>query len=119
MKKLVKIVSILMIALMMVTVSSSVFATFTPGSVQPNHDGTGNIQTFGNRLVGILQVVGIIASVAILIVLGIKYMMGSAEEKAEYKKTMIPYLIGAVLIFAASALAQTVFTWAQSLTAGA
>ncbi|MBE5819840.1 MAG: hypothetical protein E7310_03360 [Clostridiales bacterium] len=120
MKKLVKIVSILMIALMVVTISTSVFATggYTPGQVNPDHQGTDNIQTFGNRLVGILQVIGIIASVAILIVLGIKYMMGSAEEKAEYKKTMIPYLIGAVLIFAASALAQTVFTWAQTLTAG-
>ena len=38
-------------------------------------------------------------------VLGVRYMMGSAEEKAEYKKVMIPYLIGAVLLFAAVNLA--------------
>ena len=35
-------------------------------------------------------------------------MMGSAAEKAEYKKTMIPYLVGAVLIFGASAIVQAV-----------
>ncbi|MEI3401230.1 MAG: hypothetical protein V8R51_02250 [Clostridia bacterium] len=46
-----------------------------------------------------MQTVGIVLSVVILIILGIKYMMGSAEEKAEYKKTMIPYLIGAVSVF--------------------
>ena len=122
MKKMMKIVSVFLLALMMVTFTTSVFANnaiLTPGGVVGDQDGTDQIRNMGFDLVGILQVIGIIASVAIMIVLGIKYMMGSAEEKAEYKKTMIPYLIGAVLIFAASALAQTVFTWAQSLTAGA
>ena len=36
-------------------------------------------------------------------------MMGSAEEKAEYKKTMVPYLIGAIVLFAASALAGGIY----------
>ena len=31
-------------------------------------------------------------------------MLGSVEEKAEYKKTMIPYVIGAILLFATSNL---------------
>ena len=42
-------------------------------------------------------------------------MMGSAEEKAEYKKTLLPYVIGAVLIFAASTIAGVVFNFASSL----
>ena len=50
----------------------------------------------------------ILVTVIILLVLGIKYMMGSASEKAEYKKTMIPYLVGAVLIFGASAITTVV-----------
>ena len=29
-------------------------------------------------------------------------MVGSVEERAEYKKSMIPYLVGAVLLFAGS-----------------
>ena len=41
-------------------------------------------------------------------------MMGSAEEKAEYKKTMIPYLVGAVLIFLAPTIANTVYTLVKS-----
>ena len=52
-------------------------------------------------------------SVIVLLVLGIKYMIGSAEEKAEYKKTMIPYLVGAVLVFGASAIAQVVYSIAK------
>ena len=38
-------------------------------------------------------------------------MMGSAEEKAEYKKTMIPYLVGAILVFAASTIANFVYNF--------
>ena len=49
-----------------------------------------------------------------LIVLGIKYMMGSAEERAEYKKTLFPYFIGAVLIFAAVNLAQVIYSWVST-----
>lgn len=32
-------------------------------------------------------------------ILGIKYMLGSTEQKATYKKSMLPYLVGAVLLF--------------------
>ena len=48
-------------------------------------------------------------------VIGIKYMMGSAEEKAEYKKTMIPYLVGAIILFAAVNIAGVVVNLAGSL----
>ena len=44
--------------------------------------------------------IGSIVSVAALILIGIKYILGSVEEKAEYKKTLKPYLIGAVMVFA-------------------
>lgn len=58
----------------------------------------------GNTVVGVLQIVGSIISVIVLAIIGIKYMLGSVEERAEYKKTMIPYLIGAVMVFGISNL---------------
>lgn len=42
-------------------------------------------------------------------------MMGSAEEKAEYKKTMMPYLVGALLIFAAVTIANMVYNFTSTL----
>ena len=65
-------------------------------------------QKTGNVL-GIVQVIGSVVSVIILMAIGIKYMLGSVEEKAEYKKTMIPYLIGAALVFGASFIANVVY----------
>ncbi len=69
----------------------------TPSELTGNTDVSGEteITNLGQSIIGILQTVGIVLSVVVLIIIGIKYMMGSAEEKAEYKKTMIPYIVGA------------------------
>jgi type IV secretory pathway VirB2 component (pilin) len=39
-----------------------------------------------------------------LTILGIKYVAASPNEKADYKKGMTVYVVGAVLLFGASAL---------------
>ena len=69
------------------------------------------MENVAGNIVSIITTIGIIVAIIVLLVLGIKYMMGSAAEKAEYKKTMIPYVVGAALIFAASALAQVVYSF--------
>ena len=56
-----------------------------------------------------------VLSVIVLIVLGIKYMLGSVEEKAEYKKTLLPYVIGATLTFGASSIASVIYNIAKEL----
>ena len=116
-KKLLKIFSVLCVMLMILSVSASVFA-LEPSQITGNQSvqGSAEIQSVGQSIVGILQVVGIVLSVIVLIVLGIKYMMGSAEEKAEYKKTFIPYIVGAALIFAASAFAQVIYQFFTGVT---
>ena len=60
-------------------------------------------------IIGILSVIGIVVSVVALIAIGIKFMLGSVEEKAEYKRTLIPYLIGAFMVFTVSLLPQIIF----------
>lgn len=109
-KKLIKIFSIILMVVMITSISLNVLA-LTPSEIigNTNVSGTSEISAVGKSIVGILQTVGIVISVVILIILGIKYMMGSAEEKADYKKSMIPYIVGAALIFAASALAQVIY----------
>ena len=115
-KKTMKIISILTIILCVVMSASTVcFADIAPGSIT----GEGaldaaaeqNISNIGNTVAGIIRNVGIVLAVIIVMVLGLKYMMGSAQEKAEYKKTMIPYIVGAVLLFGASAIATMVISF--------
>ena len=106
----IKVMSILFITMAIISISLSCFA-LTPSDLtgSDNVTGTTQITSLGQSLVGILQVVGIVLSVIVLIVLGIKYMLGSAEEKSEYKKSMIPYIVGAALIFAASIFANVIY----------
>ena len=114
-KKISKIVSVLMIVAML-AMASTVAQSTDPRTITPlQGTGTGSVKSLGQQILGIVQLVGSIAAVVVLVVLGIKYMMGSAEEKAEYKKTMIPYIIGAVLIFAASNVAGMIYDWASTI----
>ena len=66
---------------------------------------TTQLNNAGNGILQILSIVGSGLAIVFLIFLGIKYMMGSVEEKAEYKKTLLPYFIGAIFVFCASAIA--------------
>ena len=114
MKKIVKILPILLLVVMLSSAVSVVFAAPTdPSTLKGTR--TEQFDSMGNKIIGMVQAVGSIASVLVLVVLGIKYMMGSAEEKAEYKKTMIPYVIGAVLVFAAANIAGVVAKFAGEL----
>lgn len=107
-KKVMKIISIVLIAIMMISISvTSLAVEWT--ELDSGKVDTTKINEVGGNIVGILQAVGVVLSIIVLIVIGIKYMMGSAEEKAEYKKTLMPYVIGAALIFAASAFAKIIF----------
>lgn len=67
------------------------------------------------RILGIIQVVGTVVSVVMLLVIGIKYMMGSIEERAEYKESMKPYLIGAFLLFTGTFVPQLIYNISQNI----
>ena len=121
MKKMSKILSIVMIAIVLISIATSTFAAVA-GATDPSTlkgqavTGTSKITTIGNQIITILTTVGSVAAVIVLIILGIKYMMGSAEEKAEYKKTLMPYVIGAALIFAASAIAGVLYGFLSNVS---
>jgi len=66
-------------------------------------------------IVTIVQVAGSIISVICLIVLGIKYMTGSVEQKAQYKKTLLPYVIGAGLLFATTNILGIIYSLATQI----
>ena len=115
--KTMKILTTIATILLIISMGASVVYAdgITTDTLKPTYQGTGDIQTVGQKIMGIINTVGVVIAVVILMILGIKYMMGSAEEKAEYKKTMIPYIIGAVLIFGATTIANAVYNFANGL----
>lgn len=81
-------------------------------NLKGNFTDTSDVKTIGNKAVKIVSTIGSILSVIVIVILGIKYMLGSVEEKAEYKKSLMPYLIGAIIIFSASTIAGNIYKFA-------
>lgn len=111
-----KILYVVLVMTMFVSLITPVFGYTSPSSVTADSTAAGTFDNQLNKIMGLVQGVGIGIAVIILVVLGIKYMMGSAEEKAEYKKTMIPYVVGAVLIGGAATIANAVYTFGTGMT---
>lgn len=121
MKKTVKIISTLLLTVMLVASIAGVAMAANVNGVLSGLTGnspsvqTNDLTNVGNNIVTIIQVVGIVIAVIVLLVIGIKYMIGSASEKAEYKKTMIPYIVGALLIFAGTSLVRVIYSLSTSV----
>lgn len=120
MKKAIKITNmILIIAIVALIFSNTVMATAGDVVGQLGADyskDAGGITTLGKTIISYISIAAIVIAVIVLTILGVKYMIGSASEKAEYKKTMIPYLVGAVLVFGAGAIAQVIVSVTSNIT---
>ena len=118
MKILVLVATILFMVSMLATpVLAAVDAGEIIGGMEDNGGDvdTSDILSLGGNILNVLQVVGVVVGTIILVVLGLKYMAGSLEEKAEYKKTMIPYIVGAIIIFVGPSIAKGIFTMVSNL----
>ena len=63
-----------------------------------------NADTALKSIYNILLAIGITVTVVWGLIIAIKLMMSSVEEKAEYKKMLWPYLIGCIVIFGSFAI---------------
>ena len=116
MSNTIKLLSIVMIAVMLFTVATPVFA-FDAGSIvdsidaaaDENADNESGLNTMAGKVVALIRNIAVIAGVILLSIIGIKFMMGSAEEKAEYKKSLIPLVVGIVVVMAASQIVTMIF----------
>ena len=56
-----------------------------------------------------MQVIGSVASVLALVIMGTRYMCGSIEEKADMKGVVMYYCIGAILVFGTTNILSIVY----------
>lgn len=112
---------ILIVVLQLFVITHNVYADgpINPAQYNPglagSATGSDKIKDMANVIIGAIQIIGTVLSVAVLGILGIKYMIGSVEEKAEYKKTLMPYVIGAIMIFGITNLLAIVVTIANKI----
>ncbi len=112
MKKTINIFLIMAIVVIIMGVFNQVFAVIDPNDYQPG-EMTGNdsktIVAKASIILGAIRNISVIVSVIILMVIGFKYIIGSAEQKANYKQTMVPYIIGCIMAVAGTTIVSFIY----------
>ena len=118
MKIIKRLIFIILIALVIFSVSpiNTIYATgidnIITGADDFISDGTSgrapmdvnDLKPMSDTIYNTLLILAIVIAVIVGLFIGIKFMTGSVAEKAEIKKTLIPYIAGCVVIFGAFAI---------------
>lgn len=71
---------------------------------------TDKLKSASDIIYNILLILGTIIAVIVGAVLGIQFIMGSVEQKAKVKDSLIPFIVGCVVIFGAFGIWKLVIT---------
>lgn len=119
---LMKILTGVLIAMMLLSSFSQV-ALAAKDQIDVNqfdektHDNSGasnSAQSIIGSIIAIARVIGAGVAIIMLIVLAIQYIAASPEGKAEIKKNSTIYIVGAIILFAASAILGIIQNFAES-----
>lgn len=121
-KRVLRIITILlMVAVMVVGFVGPTFGALPkPTDFDSITDGSGakgSAQRIVGALIDVFQVVGVGVAIIMLVMLAIKYLSAAPNEKAEIKKSVSIYVLGAVLLFAASGVLEIVQQFAENVGA--
>lgn len=127
-RKVIRIISILLMLLMVVTtLSTTVLAanTITANSIgvdtfnnaKDESGAAGAVSNIIGSIITIVQVVGMGVAIIMLIVMAIKYISAAPSEKAEIKKGATIYIVGAIVLFSASGILGIIKNFASNVSA--
>ncbi len=116
MKKVMKIVVALLVAVMLVTAFTQVVSASVNLDQFTEEDNSGASNVVSNiigSIIYIARIIGAGVAIIMLIVLAIQYIAASPEGKAEIKKNSTIYIVGAIILFAASAILGIIQNFAE------
>ena len=117
-KTIVKIMSIaLMVAMVAMCLSNVALADTKTMEIIDGKNSTtsGSFQEILKVILGVTQVIGVAIAVIMLVVLAIKYISAAPGDKAEIKKHAVVYIVGAVVLFAASGIIGLISQFATNI----
>lgn len=91
---------IILISIILILFSNNVLAISNVNQYnpQPTLNSSNPFITKASSVLGFLQNIGMLIAVIALAIIGVKYIMTSPEGKADYKKEMIPYIVGCFML---------------------
>ena len=107
-RKYTKIALVLFLIGIIATSLSVVFGASIPSAGTDSSGAKEVVERIVGALILIIQIVAFAAAVIMLMFLGIKYITASPDGKAEIKKSSVQYVVGAIILFAATGILQIV-----------
>ena len=121
MKKTMKILTVLLMVVMIVaTLSNVAFAADLDWdsitiSGSDTSGASQSVSRMAGAIINIVQIVGMAVAVIMLIVLAIKYISAAPSDKAEIKKHAVVYVVGAIVLFAASGILEIIQNFSKNI----
>ena len=118
MKKVLKSIMVVLISVMLLLPVAQPIAFAAPDAksvidsmgTEAKDVDTTNAAKIGGTISTWILVISSIVAVIVIAYVGLKFIVGSTQEKAEYKKSLIPIVVGVLLVVGASAIAKALFS---------
>lgn len=69
----------------------------------------GDAAIIGGNIVNWIWGISIVVAVVVVMITGLKFIVGSTQEKAEYKKSLIPLVVGVLILVFATTIVKVLF----------
>ena len=112
MKKAVRVLVILIIIFLLVSICSQTFA-IDPEKYKPDDPTEQEAKAMTDKveiILGAVRNISVVVSVIAIMIIGVKYMLASVQEKARYKETMLPYIIGFLMAIVGATLVSYIYS---------
>ncbi len=63
----------------------------------------------GGVILKVITIIGVIGAVLGIAILGLETMIGSLEEKAEYKEKILPFIIGCIILVSSTVIVRSIY----------
>lgn len=107
-KKIVKIFIVFLNLIILATIFSNIILAASVSDFSGKSDMLGNANKSVVNILGtileIVRIIGAAVALSMLMIIGVRYLLASAGDRADIKKYAMNYVIGAVILFGASGL---------------
>lgn len=112
MKKIAKKIIIILLIVFLICLQYKIFAV-KASELTPKHtkyDGHA-FKALARTILGYIRNIAAVSLVVLLAVFGLKFMLGSLEQKAEYKKHLLPLTIGVAVVLLGTSITNVVWNF--------
>lgn len=106
------LITILLVIAFIMFLTNSIYAT-DMNEIYNNRSNDEKFSNLASDVLGVVQVVGYSAAVIMLTYIGIRYILATPDGKADMKKQLIMYVIGAIILFGGATIAVAIGKTAQ------